>query len=52
MYMFLLIPVLLVLGFLLVFGLPMLPLIALAAVGFAVYRLSGHHHTHHHHGAS
>ncbi len=49
MYMFLLIPVLLLLGFLLVFGLPMLPLILLGAVGLLVYRLTGHHH---HHGVS
>ncbi len=49
MFMFLLIPVLLLLGFLLVFGLPLLPLIALGAIGVIIYRLSGHHH--HHHGA-
>lgn len=47
MFMFLLIPVLLLLGFLLVFGLPMLPLIVLGLLGVIVYRLSGHHHSHH-----
>lgn len=45
--MFLLIPVLLLLGALIVFGLPMLPLFVLGVVGWALYRLSVHHHHHH-----
>lgn len=50
MFLFLLIPVLLLLGALIVFGLPLLPLIVLGALGLAIYRFTSHHHHHTGHG--
>lgn len=44
MFLFLLIPVLLVVGALIVFGLPMLPVVVLGLIGLMIYRLTGHHH--------
>ncbi len=46
MFLFLLLPLLLVLGAIVVFGLPFLPLIAVGAIGLAVYRGVRRHHAH------